>query len=157
MSSVAASPGNEVIVEGLLFGAGNIGFVRAAFLFSHVGEHFAISPRFLVDHELPVAQLFELCDSFFQLFFVSLEFFQLPVGGMNMVSGEGLEEIFTACCIGRRNRGICTFQGFACLRDFEEYLLQHALFLFFEDSANPKHGGKRKLETHISSLSREEI
>jgi hypothetical protein len=53
--SFAPSPGNEDVVQSLLLEAGNVRFVRTAFLVAHFGEHLAIAVRFFVNLELLVS------------------------------------------------------------------------------------------------------
>src|SRR5258708_5470711 len=57
--SAATPPRNVVVIEGLLLASSHLGLVRAASIFAHVGQHFAIPSRCPVDFQLPLAKLFE--------------------------------------------------------------------------------------------------
>jgi hypothetical protein len=94
--SVAATPGNVVVIEGLLITSIQIGLVRTAFLFAHIGKHFAIPPRRLVDDELPVSQLLKFLDLLFEVLPALLKFLNFSVGPMQMMSDERFEDICTA-------------------------------------------------------------
>src|ERR1700677_2321471 len=84
ISSVAASPGSKVVIQGLLYTLVHLDLVSSTLLFAQIGEHFAISMRGLVNNQLRVARLFEFLDLPFQFFPELLELLHLSIRGLKI-------------------------------------------------------------------------
>ena len=82
--SAAAAPGNVIVIQSALLTFTQIGFIRSAFLFAHIGEHFAIPASRVINDELLISRLFEFLDLPFEVFPALLELSHLPVGVMNL-------------------------------------------------------------------------
>jgi hypothetical protein len=94
--SAATPPRNIVIIEGLLLASSHLGLVRTAFVFEHVGKHFTIPSRCLVDFQLPLSELFEFLKLRCELLSALLQILYLPVEDMQLLAGRGFEVLGNA-------------------------------------------------------------
>jgi len=136
--STAASS-NEVVIKRLLRDSSYVGIVRVPLFFLHIREHLAVPSRRLVDLELPFSQLFELLNSFLKFLPDLFKLIDLSVRGLKIASQESLVDVVAPRRVRSRNLGIDAFDSFEGLRNLHLNLLEHALLLLLENSADPKH------------------
>ena len=108
--SAAAAPDNVIVIQDLLLTFTYVGVIRSAFLFPHIGEHFAIPPSRVVNDELVISRQFEFLNLGCEVFSELIELFHLSVGRMNLKPDTGLEDVCLTRSVRFRKLGIGAFE-----------------------------------------------